>query len=171
MQAESPLCVITSASSLSLETSPEETESPLQAVQAYIGSDSGVSLKATNGKYLSRINRWYRDAVEAAKDKKDPLTHFKASAMNGKLVLKADNGKYLSRIYRFYTHYLEAAKDEPDVFCQFRVVPAGNGLIALQGDNGLYVSRILRCCNISSIEVSKDNIDEECMFMPEDGTE
>ena len=99
---------------------------------------------------------------------KDPCTRFEVSALDGKLVLKGDNGKYLSRIYRD-NQYLEAEKDVPDVCCQFRVVPVGKGLIALQGDNGLYVSRILRG-DVSSIEVIKGAIDDECKFRPEDGT-
>ena len=88
--------------------------------------------------------------------------------MNDKLVLKGDNGKYLGRVYRD-AHYLEAVKDVPDVCCQFRVVPVGNGLIALQGDNGLYVSRVLRG-RVSSIEVTKGAVDDECKFMHGVGT-
>ena len=99
---------------------------------------------------------------------KDPFTRFEASAVDDKLVLKADNGKYLGRVYRD-AHYLEAEKDVPDVCCQFRVVPVGKGLIALQGDNGLYVSRVLRG-NVSCIEVIKGAIDDECKFIPEDGS-
>ena len=99
---------------------------------------------------------------------KDPCTRFEVSALDGKLVLKGDNGKYLSRIYRG-NQYLEAEKDVPDVCCQFRVVPVGKGLIALQGDNGLYVSRILRG-KVSSIEVTKGAVDDECKFMHGVGT-
>ena len=125
----------------------------MDAVKAYIGSDSGISLKATNGKYLSRIYRGDRHAIEAAKEVKDPYTRFEASVLDGKLVLKGDNGRYLSRIYRD-AHYLEAEKEKVDVFCQFRVFSVGKGLIALQGDNGLFLSRIRRF-NANSIEVSK----------------
>ena len=142
----------------------------MDALKAYIGSACGISLKAANGKYLSRIYRHERHAIEAAKEVKDSCTCFEASVMNDKLVLKGDNGKYLGRVYRD-AHYLEAVKDVPDVCCQFRVVPVGKGLIALQGDNGLYVSRILReRGKVSSVEVTKKAIDDECKFVLETGT-
>ena len=137
----------------------------MDALKAYIASDGGISLKATNGKYLSRIYYVHggRHAIEAAKEVKDPFTRFTALVVDDKLVLKGDNGRYLSRIYRD-AHYLEAEKEKIDICCQFRVHSVGPGLIALQGDNGCYVSMVQRG-NVSSIEVSKKEIDDECKFM------
>ena len=136
----------------------------MNAVEAYIGSEYGMSLKAANGRYLSRIYRGERHAIEAAKEVKDPYTRFEASTLDGKLVLKGDNGRYLSRIYRD-AQYLEAEKEKIDICCQFRVLSVGNGLIALQGDNGMFVSRVRRY-GTNSIEIWKECIDDDCVFMP-----
>lgn len=134
----------------------------MDAVKAYIEGDWGMSLKAANGKYLSRIHRQLRNAVDAQKEVKDPYTRFEASEKDGKLVLKADNGKYLSRIQRDF-QFVEAEKAEVDMFCQFRVISVGKGVIALQADNGLFVS-IMKRGEFSSIEVTKEGIDDDCKF-------
>ena len=123
-----------------------------------------MSLKAANSRYLTRVNRSRRQAIDAARETRAPSTRFEASALDGKLVLKGDNGRYLSRIYRD-NQYLEADKEKIDICCQFRVFSVGNGFIALQGDNDMFVSMIQRGKH-SSIEISKEGIDEDCKFMP-----
>ena len=154
----------TSTSSPQIDAPISRVESPLNAVEAYIGSEYGMSLKAANGRYLTHVYRSRRQAIDAARETRAPSTRFEASALDGKLVLKGDNGRYLGRIYRD-NQYLEADKEKVDICSQFRVFLVGNGLIALQGDNDMFVSMIQRGKH-SSIEISKEGIDEDCKFMP-----
>ena len=103
-----------------------------------------VSLKADNGKYLSRIYYYTyneQNNIEAAKSTKDLATKFLAKRYSdGKLILLADNGKYLSRIHRGGIDYIEAAKSSPDVHSRFQVYNQPDGTVVMKADNGKYLS-------------------------------
>ncbi|MEY3867146.1 MAG: hypothetical protein RLZZ338_1037 [Cyanobacteriota bacterium] len=124
-----------------------------------------ISLKADNGKYLSRINRGSVDPIEAAKSVVDPYSKFVVTVLaDGKIALKADNGKYLSRINRGSIDAIEAAKDSIDPYSQFTFTVLADGKIVLKADNDKYLSRINRG-SIDSIEAAKNPSDVYCQFV------
>ena len=144
----------------------------MEILQNYLDSPRGVSLRADNNKYLSRINYTSSggvDRIEAAKSTKDPFTTFLITkTTDGKrIMLKADNGKYWSLILRGSIYFVEAAKTTPDVFCEFEPFDV-DGKLVLRGQNMLFVSRINRS-GVDNIESAKTGIDTYCRFVLEDG--
>lgn len=141
----------------------------MDLLEPYIDAPEGMSLKADNNKYLSRIERNGRQRIEAAKDVKDPYTKFlvKKSSDGKRILLQADNNTFCSLILRD-VYYLEAAKQTPDEWCEFEAFTTDDGKLVLKALNNLFISRIYRD-NVNSIEAAKEGIDVFCKFTPSIG--
>jgi len=134
-----------------------------------------ITLKADNGKYLSRIYYTHtsQNNLEAIKDKIDEFCTFQVIELPDHCIaLKGDNGKYLSRIARSdsrggYIQYAEFEKDTMDQYCIFRYVNLGGNEIAFKGDTGLFLSRVTRNGR-ENIEVAKSKIDVYSKFTVEE---
>jgi hypothetical protein len=123
-----------------------------------------ITLKADNGKYLSRIYRRGQDNCEASKSPADTFCEFQVEVLPDHFIaLKGDNGKYLSRIRRGPIDFAEFAKEQIDPFCKFRYYHLGDNKIGLKGDNGMFLSRIYRDGQ-DNIEVAKTTLDDYSRF-------
>jgi len=154
--------------------------------------DGTVALKASNGKYLSRINRGEGlEPIEAAKESVDIHSRFKvapgvvtpqrpaleslgalSSFVGEAICLQGDNGKFLSRINRGDLDPIEAIKSNVDWHCLFHLEKAERG-VCLKADNGKYISRINRGFGQEPMIAAKNPADCHCDFevVPfEDGT-
>ncbi|WP_130734642.1 hypothetical protein [Flavobacterium sp. J27] len=135
-----------------------------------------ITLKADNGKYLSRVEYvGVKQAIEATKDSVDIYCKFEVLVHKDlKISLKADNKAWLSRITRGSDEEpIEAIKmDSSDITTQFKVMQLSNTngefFIALQADNFRWISRIDRQTERGkqTIEAArvKTGIDVHCMF-------
>ena len=124
-----------------------------------------VTLKADNGKYLSRINRGGVNYIEAAKASPDVYCEFKAIRVDeNSYAFVGDNGKYLSRVYRYGISAIEAAKSEIDVYSRFEVSLLASDLVTLKADNGLYLSRINYGSGLDPIVAAKSSADVFSQF-------
>lgn len=124
-----------------------------------------ITLKADNGKYLSRIHRGGQDNCEASKSPADTFCEFQVEVLPDHFIaLKGDNGKYLSRIRRGTIDFAEFAKEQIDPFCRFRYYHLGDNKVGLKGDNGMFLSRIHRNGQ-DNIEAAKATLDDYSRFV------
>ncbi|XP_066543762.1 uncharacterized protein LOC136711408 isoform X2 [Amia ocellicauda] len=152
--------------------------------------DNGnVILKADNGKYLSRIERYGKQNLEAAKDVPDEFCRFVLgpgdsvgpiqnlvpnlslfeSYMNTDrpVTLKADNGMFWCSVDSgSKVNNVEAVKSVPDEWCHFKVSKAHNGKILLRDKRGVYLSRINYggIGGVDYIQAAKSEPDVFCEF-------
>ena len=123
-----------------------------------------ITLRADNGKYLSRIWRGGVNYIEAAKTSPDVFCEFKAIRVDGNtFAFVGDNGRHLSRIYRGGINGIESEKKEIDIYSQFEVSLLDGDLVTLKADNGLYLSRINRGYR-DPVEAAKSSADVYSQF-------
>ena len=146
----------------------------MDLLEPYIRSGLGIALRASNGKYVSRIRRghdgWVTMNIEAAKSYKDPHTKFIVEPIgwNHIRVKSAVDGKYLSVIHRHRgIQWIEAIKSNPDDWCTFQAFEVDGKLVLKNWVNQRYLSRINR--DQPYIEAAKYGIDEHCKFIVESG--
>lgn len=125
-----------------------------------------ITLKADNGKYLSRMGD---RRCEPSKSEPDRFCVFQVEVIDEaiadrSIALKGDNGRYLSRWGgNGGTPYAYFAKDQIDPFCVFRYYSLPDNKIALKGDNNWFLSRFTKGGH-DIIVVGKGDIDKFCKF-------
>ena len=129
-----------------------------------------VTLVASNGKYLSRIDVGGGvNPIQAVKSLQDIHCEFRMiklkGADEGLFAFQADNGLYLSRISRSGYQRIEAAKSTIDPQSKFDVerIDVGRNIVTILADNNQYWSRINRA-GTHYIEAAKSNPDIHSRF-------
>jgi hypothetical protein len=137
---------------------------PLETIDLKTGDK--ICLQADNGGYLSRIQRYSGDYIQATKPQIDPYCVFTVTVTGDKqikLLLQADNDWYCS--WNDNGGYIMSNKQAPDQYCYFTpgefVDEKDKKYLVLKAANGQILSRI---DPNSWIMAAKSNLDPSCLF-------
>jgi len=139
-------------------------------LEAFFGSESGVTFQADDGGFLCAIDRGQFNRIEIVKNKNWSCTFLAEKLPNGKARLTDVRGFYLKRSERGGRQLIQVQKMTPDASCEFLVFTR-NGKVVFKGDNGFFLSRYIgqTFFGMNMLEACKNPADIYCDFLPGTG--